>query len=267
MEISKYHFDYDLKKRIVLISDVHYYNKSIIKTLNLVLQEIKKLKPDYICITGDLVDDQNIKDKRYLIDWIEKLSKISSVLISIGNHEHYYNHVLKKNYDYNLFNKIGSLDHVYVLNNKIKNIANINFIGISMPFEYYNTNEKPEYLIEFMNKKYPRLKKGFNILLCHSPYRITEPKVLDKLKCRNYISLILSGHMHAGLTFKSLKKILRGRGLILPQGRILGKYCYGNCKYKNVNSIISTGIIKLSKSHKIGIFNFLYEPEIVVIDI
>ena len=267
MEISKYEINYDLKKRIVLISDIHYYNKSIIATLNLVLQKIKELKPDYICITGDLVDDKNIIDKEDLVNFIKELSLISTVLISLGNHEYYYNHKLTKSYDYKLFNQIEKLDNVYVLNNKSKKIDNVNFIGISLPFEYYDSNEKSNYLIEFMNKKYPRLKKDFNVLLCHSPYQITNPKILDKLKCSSYISLILSGHMHAGLTLKCLKKLLNGRGFISPQGRIFNKYCYGIYKYKNINSIISTGITKLSKSHKIGIFSFLYEPEIVVIDI
>lgn len=266
MEISKYRLESKLNKRVVLISDIHYYNKSVVPVLKLVFEKIKDLEPDYICITGDLVDDINIVDTKYLVDWIKSLSKISSVIISVGNHEHYYNHKLTKMYDYKLFNKFNEIDNVYVLSNKIKLIDNINFVGINLPYQYYNSNEKEKYLVEFMNKKYPKLRKGFNILLCHSPYVITNPSVLDKLKCKDNISLILSGHMHAGLTFKCLKKVLKGRGFITPQGKVLKKYCYGIYKYKNITSIISTGVTKLSKNYKIGIFNFLYEPEIVVID-
>ena len=115
-----------------------------------------------------------------------------------------------------------------------------------------------------MNKKYPYLSSGYNVMLMHSPYNIES---LQELKCHKNIDLVLSGHMHGGLAFEFLRKILKGRGLITPQMNLLKKYCYGKHKIDNTNVIITTGVTKLSKSHKIGIFGFLYKSEITVIDI
>ena len=38
----------NINTSIVLISDIHYYNKNIIKHLNKILENIKKIKPNYI---------------------------------------------------------------------------------------------------------------------------------------------------------------------------------------------------------------------------
>ena len=115
-----------------------------------------------------------------------------------------------------------------------------------------------------MNKKYPYLSSGYNIMLIHSPYNIDS---IEIAKCHKNLNLVLSGHMHGGLTFGFLKKLLKGRGLVTPQKGILKKYCYGKHKIDNTDVIISSGITKLSKSHKIGILGFLYKSEITVIDI
>ena len=90
-------------KRIILISDIHYFNKRIIPHLYKILDEIKRLNSDYICIAGDIVDDKNIKDQEYLIKWFKDLSSISKVIISLGNHDFYYNHELESSYDKKLF--------------------------------------------------------------------------------------------------------------------------------------------------------------------
>ena len=58
---KNYNIDNKLNKNIVLISDLHYQDKKDIKILNNVLDNIKKLKPDYICIAGDITDKAFIK--------------------------------------------------------------------------------------------------------------------------------------------------------------------------------------------------------------
>ncbi len=262
-----YNLSNTYNKRIVLISDIHYFSKRIINHLYNVLNEIKSLKPDYICIPGDIVDDKNIKDQDFLVNWFNDLSKISKVIISLGNHDFYYNHESMKSYDKELFDRIDRIKNVYVLDNRVYSNNGINFIGVTLPNEYYDNGEDKDELIYFMNKKYPYLSSGYNIMLIHSPYRIANLNVLKEIKCHKSIDLILSGHMHGGLTFEFLKKILRGRGLINPQNGLLKKYCYGKYNIDNTNVIITTGITKLSKSHKIGVLGFLYKSEITIIDI
>ena len=251
-------------KRIVLLSDIHYFNKKIIHGLYKLLDEIQNLHPDYICISGDIIDDKNIKDQKYLVKWFKDLASISKIIISLGNHDFYYNHKFEKNYDKKLFDSIDRIKNVYVLNNRVYSNNGINFIGVTLPNEYYDNGENKEEFIYFMNKKYPYLSSGYNVMLMHSPYNIES---LQELKCHKNIDLVLSGHMHGGLTFEFLRKILKGRGLITPQMNLLKKYCYGKHIIDNTNVIITTGVTKLSKSHKIGIFGFLYKSEITVIDI
>lgn len=262
-----YNISNDYHKRIILLSDIHYFNKKIIPSLYELLKSIKELKPDYICISGDIVDDKNIKDQEILIKWFKDLKEICKVIIGLGNHDFYFNHTPEKSYDKKLFDSIDKIKNVYVLDNKVYSRDGINFIGVTLPSEYYDNKEDGGTLIHFMNKKYPYLSKGYNIMLIHSPYQIARINVLKELKCNKNINLILSGHMHGGLTFEFLKIILKGRGLVTPQKCLFKKYCYGNYKVYNTNIIISSGITKLSKSHKIGILSFLYKSEITIIDI
>lgn len=264
---KKYNISNSYNKRIILISDIHFYSKKISPLLYELLDNINAQKPDYICITGDLVDDKNIKDKEYLLDWIKNLSKICKVLISIGNHELYFNHKIEADYDHELFDKMDRIKNVYVLNNKIKRVCGINFIGVTLPGDYYDLGEQENDLVYFMNKKFPKLDQGYNILLCHSPYQIVKKDVLDDFKCKDNIDLILSGHMHAGLTFEWMKKYLKGRGLFTPQKTFFTKYCYGLYNVNNTKIIISSGVTKLAKSHIFKLFNKLYKSEIVTIDL
>ena len=269
MKISKkyYYLDNKHNKRIILLSDIHYYNKRLIPNLNEIINSIENLKPDYICISGDIVDDKNIKDQDLLINWFKDLSKICKVIIGLGNHDFYFNHKPEKSYDKKLFDKIDRIKNIYLLDNKIHSSDGINFIGVTLPNEYYDNGEFEDDLIYFMNKKYPYLSCGYNIMLIHSPYQVARRNVLKQIKCHKDINLILSGHMHGGLTFELLKKVLGGRGLVTPQKGIFKKYCYGRYKIDNTNIIISSGITKLSKSHKIGILGILYKSEITIIDI
>ena len=267
IKINRYNLGNKYKKRIILISDIHYFNKRIIDDLYILLEEIKKQKPDYICIAGDTTDDIFIKDKDSLINWFKDLSKVCKVIIEIGNHEFYYKHTLTESYDKDLYKEIDRIKNVYVLDNQVHSEYGINFIGVTLPYEYYDTNEQEEDFIYFMNRKYRNLSRGYNILLCHSPHQIAKESVMRKLKCHKDIDLVLSGHMHAGLSFEWSKKILKGRGLVSPKKALFPKHCYGLYKIDNTKVIISTGITKLAKSHIFGLFNFLYKSEIIVIDI
>ena len=259
-----YNLSNTYNKRIVLISDIHYFNKKLIPNLYQLLNEVKNLKPDYICISGDIVDDKNIKDQGYLVDWFKDLSTVSKIIISLGNHDFYYNHEPDESYDKELFDQIDRIKNIYVLDNRVYSNCGINFIGVTLHNEYYENGEHSDDFIYFMNKKFPNLSSGYNVMLMHSPYNTNS---LKKLKCSKNLNLVLSGHMHGGLTFEFLKKILRGRGLINPQNGLFKKYCYGKYNIDGTNLIITSGITKLSKSHKIGLFSFLYKSEITIIDL
>ena len=115
-----------INTKILLISDIHYISKKDIKLLNEVLDNIKKQKPKFICIPGDLTECSNIKDEEVLLNFLLKLSKISKVIISLGNHEFYYNKTKKEfKLNNNLIDKIKSIESVLNdlnLNYKIENM-------------------------------------------------------------------------------------------------------------------------------------------------
>lgn len=258
-----YNINGNINTKLVLISDIHYYNKSNIKVLNKILDLLRKINPNYICIPGDIIDNSNILDEKYLIEWLRKLANISKVIISVGNHEYYID---KKNNKFGanikLMNKIKKIENVYYLDNKSIVIDNINFVGVTMPIEYYMTEgEKIESFNNNFNFNLYK-KNKYNILLLHSPSNLLDKTVINKLK----YDLILCGHTHGGIVPKVIRPILRNRGLINPQGNILSKNCYGFIN-KKPNILVTSGITTLSYENPFSIFNKLFSPEVVTINI
>ncbi len=252
-----YNIDNKLNKNIVLISDLHYQDKKDIKVLNNLLDNIKKLKPDYICIPGDITDKSIIKDEKEFINWFKKLTKISRVIISLGNHE-FYIKKYRKIYGLNkeLLKKISNIENVYLLDNENITIDNINFIGLTIPMQYYKEIKHNNFYKCLNNLKIN--EKYYNILLCHSPINICNKEILKNIS----IDLILCGHMHGGIVPKSMRKIFKHNGLISPNKKLFPKYAYGNLKICNTEIIISSGI-KIIPFRIINVFL----PEVVNIKI
>ena len=76
-----YNISNKLNKKIVLISDIHYYSKKDVFRLNNIYNNIKKINPNYICITGDTIEKSSVFDLELLIDWLNKLTTICKVFI------------------------------------------------------------------------------------------------------------------------------------------------------------------------------------------
>ena len=244
-----------LNKKIVLISDIHYSSKKDIKNLNIVLDKIKILNPDYICIPGDIINKAEIKDSVLLINWLKKLSKICKVIVSIGNHEFYISKTKKKfglNKDF--FRKISYIDNLYLLDNRNIVIDNINFIGLTIPIECYNKKKFYKCLTNINTSN-----KYYNVLLCHSPEYICNEKLLKKLN----VDLILCGHMHGGIVPKLLRPLFKTRGLISPSKKLFPKNVYGNLKIGKTNIIITLGL----KILPYELLNKLFIKEIVQINL
>lgn len=260
---KKYNLSNKLNKKIVLISDMHYYSKKDIKRLNDVLDNIKKINPDYICISGDILDRANVHDFDLLIKLLKKLSSITKVIMTLGNHEFYFNKrkkVYKLNDEY--INKIKKIENLYFLDNENKIIDNINFIGLILPIKHYMfSNESEE---EFKNyiKNIKTDKKYYNVLLCHSPVNISKKEILSKTN----VDLVLCGHMHGGVVPRFLRFLFGTKGLVSPQKRLFPKNVYGNIKVENKNVIITSGIKVLSESH-FPFMGYVYSSEIVEINL
>lgn len=270
MRINKVYYNIigDINARIIILSDIHYYNKKDNVKLTKLLNYLKNIKYDYLCIPGDLIDERYIYDEEYLIGFLNSLSHLSKIIISLGNHE------LIKGKDYScynkeLFNKINKMKNIYVLDNKIKSINNINFIGLTLPGEYYYKYKErnDSYLINYINNKIKLNTIGYNILLCHTPIRITKDKVFNQINISHNLDLIISGHTHGGITPTIFKKILKGRGLISPQIGLFVKHSYGHYIINKTNFIISSGVTKSSHANNFSYLDFLFAPEVTIVDI
>lgn len=256
---KNYNINNKLNKKIILISDIHYKNKNDIKLLNNILESIKKINPDYICMPGDILDKSIINNEFVIIKWFKELSKISKVLISIGNHE-YYKNKRKKIFELNIsfLNKLSNIENIYILDNENIIIDNINFIGINLDIKCYDeVNDYNKYYDYLNNLKLN--KKNYNILLCHTPLNICDGNLLNTKN----IDLVLCGHTHGGIVPTFLRSLFKNRGFITPKRKILPNNIYGNIKIKNTNIVITSGIKVLQNK----VLSILFNPEIVIIKI
>ena len=242
-----------LKKDITFIhiGDIHYNETTSTKKLEYIKYAIEDAHPDYIFITGDLLDKPKItknKEKiKLLVSWLNSLGNIAKVFISLGNHDI----ILEE--DYKFFNKLNDINNIYVLNNQSYEDENVFISGFTLPTNYYYNIEKHEdedALLETLQNNFNLVtnlpKKKYKVALIHSPILLSEKKVIEKLK---EYDLILSGHMHNGLILRILDKIIKNNyGLISPDKRLFAKNTRGKIKTKYYTIIITGGITKLSPS-------------------
>lgn len=242
-----------LKKDITFIhiGDIHYNETTSAKKLEYIKYAIEDAHPDYIFITGDLLDRPKItknKEKiKLLVSWLNSLGNIAKVFISLGNHDI----ILEE--DYKFFNKLNDINNIYVLNNQSYEDENVFISGFTLPTNYYYNIEKHEdenALLETLQNNFNLVtnlpKKKYKVALIHSPILLSEKKVVEKLK---EYDLILSGHMHNGLIPRILDKIIKNNyGLISPDKRFFAKNTRGKIKTKYYSIIITGGITKLSPS-------------------
>ena len=262
--------DKNIDIKIVHISDIHFAHKYKIKRLDMIKDKIKTIKPDYICITGDIVDTHDaIYDTNYpkLKQFIKDLSKIGKVIISIGNHE--YIKKQKKEYikteDIEWLKKLKT-DKIIILDNEIYEENDIAFIGYNPDYEYYYTHKEKQpgkhnkKLEELINKT----KNNYKILLIHTPTLILRKDNYKNIKKIDKISLILSGHTHGGM----IPSFIPGHfGIISPTREIFPKNIRGIKTINKTIIIINSGIMKLSRKSKITSINDIYGSNIIKIDI
>ena len=242
-----------LKKDITFIhiGDIHYNETTSAKKLEYIKYAIEDAHPDYIFITGDLLDRPKItknKEKiKLLVSWLNSLGNIAKVFISLGNHDI----ILEE--DYKFFNKLNDINNIYVLNNQSYEDENVFISGFTLPTNYYYNIEKHEdenALLETLQNNFNLVtnlpKKKYKVALIHSPILLSEKKIVEKLK---EYDLVLSGHMHNGLIPRILDKIIKNNyGLISPDKRLFAKNTRGKIKTKYYTIIITGGITKLSPS-------------------
>lgn len=172
---------------ILLLSDLH--NCSFGDGNELLLDQIRTVGPDVICMTGDMLNKDD-SDTGIVCDLIQKASAIAPVYFSYGNHEAEYEtafdadlrpalesagaHVLEKEYE------------DIEINGQAVRIGGL--YGYGMPTQTEFDGEEQRFLEEFQETD------SYKILLCHMPAAWIQWGSLDFWD----VDLILAGHTHGG---------------------------------------------------------------------
>lgn len=258
---------YHKKNKDIIIyhlADIHFNINTKQKQLDKILKQVNEEKPNYIIITGDLLDNpaiiKNNKQKiKELVKFLANLGEITKVLISLGNHDIMFDD------DRKFFHKIDALKNIYVLDNKSYTDEFIYVAGFTLSGRYYYNlygQESIEALLQELKQNHKLItrlpKDKFKIGLFHSPMGIIADPVWDKL---TEFDLLLSGHMHDGMVPDFLKIFFpKNMGIIEPTKKLFPKICRGRVNKDGRTLIITGGITKLSlKSTKwLSKFNFVY---------
>ena len=164
----------DLKGTILVqLSDLHIGSRSTY-FLKRVVRKVIELKPDFLAITGDLVDSRkNSKEDLAVLQEVDAIK-----FFTIGNHERYE--------DLEAIDRwMRELDFI-VLRNESWSTDSVQFVGID---DY----ENPSHLAEALGSVQLDLSK-FKVLLFHRPTGI-------KHAVQKGFDLMLCGHTHNGQIF------------------------------------------------------------------
>lgn len=222
--------------KIVQLSDVHndqfgLHNKSLIN-------KVKKLEPDIIVITGDLID-YTFTNVNRSVDLCQELAKICPVYYVTGNHEY----MVEDNEREELFaglDRVGvvRLDNEYITLSKGQD--NIFLAG-------YDENCIGRQVVEDTLK--PLKADDYVISLAH------EPEIIDRVYSHEKNDLVFTGHAHGG------QFILPGiGGLVAPGQGFFPEYYEGIHESGNTKMVISRGLG--NSIIPVRLFNY---PEIVLV--
>lgn len=260
------------KIRVIQLSDLH--NCSYGKDNSKLVDRVKKLKPDLIIYTGDIIDSKTKSEDR-VVSLCKKLSDIAPSYYIYGNNEieKYYKspmtqEALDKKYGFNnknrqpekilefkdsLTKKLES-SGVKVLKNSKETITiektQVDIYGVltSNPSSFWSYAGKSfdEYIYTDEN--------NLKITAIH------EPVVFTEYQPDFWGDLALAGHTHGGIIRIPFIGPLYGHEMgFLPERS--GYYAYGRFEVQGRPLIISSGL------ENNNIFRINNQPELVIVDI
>ena len=197
--------------RIVQLSDLHCSSAARRWRTEAVVEKTNALKPDLICLTGDLADGKASRIARHL-EPIKELRAKDGVFACTGNHEYYHDYY-------------GWMTHFYVKAENIRFLENecafphegLALAGVpdKSGWEHAGIGGPPD-----LRKAFAAATNGeFRVLLQHRPKGAEE-------NCREIgVDLQLSGHTHGGIAplLSTLVKLHNG-------GYVRGLYRFGGSR-------------------------------------
>lgn len=226
---------------IAHISDTHS------RPANGLFELIEGKNPDIICITGDMLqDDENAAPDFWML--FDRLLSLAPVYLVTGNHD------VWREDSYECFRKIQNMGGI-LLNpgTRIleKNGDKITISGIGDPF-----SRIPRIVDKNISASISKLESfdGYKILLFH------RANLFDKVKDAGF-DLVLSGHMHGG----QIRLPVFG-GMFAPTSSILtGKMLfpkYSEGKYQDNETVM---IVNRGASNTLPVPRFANPPEVGII--
>ncbi len=214
---TSYSINIGIKKadyQIVLISDIHLGAFVGEKHIQLIVDQINKLKADLVVICGDMIDSNN-----HILADSDALAKISAIFQKIYAKEGVFavlgNHDPKANHE--TFRKFLYASNIQLLHNQVVQLSKINLVGRT---NAYNNDRCP---IQDFWGKLDTSKP--TVVLDHDPCYISEAVEFGA-------DLVLSGHTHQGQFFPVtyFTKLANGK-----------HYFYGHEMFGKTHAIISSG--------------------------
>lgn len=235
ININDANLDLDEDLKVIHLSDLH--NKMFGDNQEILVDKIKKLNPDIIVITGDIIDSRRYNEKPAII-LMEKLIRIAKVYYVAGNHEiraGVYEDLKER------FTKIG----IDVVEDRLTTLKlkdeYIDLIGLK-DLQIDELNDKLKYILKKENSN------NYKMLIVHRPEAI-------KFYSENKIDMVFAGHAHGG----QIRIPLVG-GVIAPGQGLFPKYTEGAHKVDDTTMIVSRGLGNSGFP-----FRILNRPEIVLV--
>lgn len=168
--------------KIVQFSDLHYLSTIHNKELTKVIHRINELKPDIVVFTGDLIDykktitEKNIKE---LTDNFNKIEATTGLYAIKGNHD----------YSSSIFEEVFNKTNFKILNNSYELIYYKGNIPILLTGVGSILKNDCDIDLAY---NYSDMDNLYTVSLIH------EPDIIDSIKEKYQVDLVLAGHSHNG---------------------------------------------------------------------
>lgn len=223
------------KLRIAFLSDLHNYSYG--NDNDIIVEAIKKEKPDFIIISGDMIIAKpNRKNFDVALSLLKRLPSIAPVYYANGNHE-YRMKIYQETYGdgYSYFKENLKNYGIQLLENEKQEVnlhGNLcSIYGLEIEREYYQRGKKvfmgEEYLQEVLGTAN---EKKLNLLIAHNPIYFPE-------YAKWGADITFSGHLHGGLI-----RIPGIGGIVSPQLELFPKYDAGIYDLNGRKLVLSRGL-------------------------
>ena len=282
---SRYLIHKDLKNniKIIVISDIHFSYRITNKKLNKILEHIKKEKPDYIFVAGDIVDSLDMivkeEEKNRLINFMKDVATIAKTIMILGNHD-IYRSVKNKNLveHENYYTDLSNIENAVLLRDSYYEDNNILVYGLFQEYEYYKEHNKEDLdvFVKEVDKIKTKKSNKLKFILIHSPnylinkssYITTKKKmqhIYDKL---SYFDYFITGHMHNGCVPPIINELIKGnKGIISPMKKMFPKNTRNTITTIEDKLLVNGPITTFHEKTKIlQIFNIFYPINMSILE-